>query len=840
MKLSTLSLAVILSIAGMNPVLAADSETGQQTLSDMLAGKIESKGLFSFYQDRSSGETLMLIRKEQLNTPLLYAAHTVDGLADTWDFRGFKREEKIVEFRRYFDRIDIVAKSPRFIFDEGSPLSRAKDANISEAVLASLKIEGEQDGKLVVNVDELFLSDALSQVSHRANGSSNKEQFQLGKLDTGKSRIIKKRTYDNNVDVVAEYVFNNDNPRGVGSVALTDPRVAAIKIQHSFIELPENRFEPRRDDARVGYFTHQFDNKTSTTWAPYEDVIVRWDLQKQDPSATLSEPVKPITWWIENTTPYEWRDTIKQAVLTWNKAFEKVGFKNAIQVKIQPDDADWDAGDINYNVLRWMSSPKPLTNGYGGAVSNPLTGEILGADLILEYRFMRNNLAVEQIYSQGATASHYGSEAQASGLSAQLSCSSGHQLQEGQLLAQTLASGEMTQKAILEEGLRMLVMHEVGHTLGLNHNMKASTLWDEKEVHNKAVTQGALTGSVMEYAPVNLAPIGVEQGDYFQTELGPYDYWAIEYGYSVALDDKVAEKERLDAILRRSSERELAFGNDADDMRRTGMHIDPLIMTGDMSSNPVAYAVDRIALINRNLSELKGKTLVEGGSYQQLLTSVNVLYGEYKKQAVVISRQIGGVNIDRSFVDAGKTPGTVPYTPVAAETQKQAMNALAEYVFSENTLAALEPLYGYMQHQRRGFDHSGKNEDPKAHKMVLNLQSSVLSHLLHTNVLQRISDSELYGNEYGLYTFMNDLTSAIFIDSKALKSTSQNLQIEYVQRLIKVAGLGHDSKYGHLAKSSAVNQLQSILHRSLPWGADEATKAHKAYVDLLIEKAFEA
>ncbi|WP_028766805.1 zinc-dependent metalloprotease [Shewanella fidelis] len=838
MKISSLSLAVVLSMTCVYSAIAEVDES-QQSLQQILADKSESKGFFDFYQDRKTGETFMLVKESQLNKPILYTAHTIDGLADIWQFRGLKRDEKLLEFRRYFDRIDIIAKSSRFVFDESSPLRRSSEANLSEPVIASLKIQSEQSGKLLVNADDLFLSESLHRVSPWpiADAQENTKQFKLGQLDITKSRIVNNRGYDNNIDVTVEYAFNNDNPWGVGSKALTDPRVASITIQHSFFELPNTDFEPRLDDARVGYFQHQFDNKTSADWAPYEDVIVRWDLQKKDPSATLSEPVVPITWWIENTTPHEWRDTIKHGVLTWNKAFEKIGFKNAIQVRVQPDDANWDAGDINYNVLRWVSSPEPLSNGYGDAVSNPFTGEILGADLILEYRFMRNTWAQQQMYSQGGANSLQDDANDLSAQQSNLNCSLGHQLQLGQLLAQSIALEDMTQEAVLEQGLQMLVMHEIGHTLGLSHNMKASSLWDEREVHNKSITQGVLTGSIMEYAPINLAPIGVEQGDYFQTELGPYDFWAIEYGYSVGLKDKSAERKRLDKILSRSGDKGLAFANDADDMRRSGTHIDPMSMTGDMTSNPVAYAVERMALINHNLGELKKTALVKGESHQQLLTSVNALYGDYKKQAVIISRQIGGVNVERSFVGDNTR---APYTPVTVEKQQQAMNALAKYVFSEQALMSIEPLYGYMQHQRRGWDSSGINEDPKAHQMVLNMQSSVLNHLLHKNVLQRISDTELYGNKYDLNTYLSELTSTIFVDSQALKSTSQNLQIEYVNRLINIAGIGLESAYSHIHKSAALYQLQAIVERSTPWEANEQTKAHKAYVDLLIEKALQA
>jgi hypothetical protein len=181
-----------------------------------------------------------------------------------------------------------------------------------------------------------------------------------------------------------------------------------------------------------------------------------------------------------------------------------------------------------------------------------------------------------------------------------------------------------------------------------------------------------------------------------------------------------------------------------------------------------------------------------------------------------------------------------PYTPVSKTTQKAAMSALANYVFAPDTLAAMQPLYTHLQHQRRGFSHFGKNEDPKGHKMVLNIQRSVLNQLLHPSVLQRMSDTALYGNDYSLSSYMQDLTTAIFVEQKSVNSMSQNLQIDYVERLIKVASIGKKSAFDNLAKTSALYQLQMITEQSIPWAADDTAKAHKAYLDLIIKKALEA
>lgn len=836
MKITNIALALSLALTVNGHAIAAKKEEKKpETLAEMIKDKTEFVGIFTLYQDAKTGKNLMVINESQLNTPFVYFAHTVDGVTDAGHFRGSYRETKLIEFRKHFDRIDIVSKTPRYKFDENSALARSADANISEAVLASIKIDKEEDGKIAFDVDKLFLSEALHKVSPWVNPDDKnaKKRFKLGKLDDKKSRIVNQRPYANNLDVIVDYVFSNANPSVRGSAAISDPRNVSIKVQHSFVALPENDYQPRQDDARIGYFTNQFDNMTSADWAPYEDVIKRWDLQKKDPSAALSEPVKPITWWIENTTPVEWRDTIRDAVLAWNTSFEKAGFKNAIEVKIQPDDADWDAGDINYNVLRWTASPRPPFGGYGPALANPLTGEILGSDIMLEYVFMKNRWMYDTLYTQGAaTLTEHMSDSK-------LHCSLGHSIQENMLLAKGLGTGaNIEDKEILRQGLTQLVLHEVGHTLGLNHNMKSSILWNEKDVHDKRKTQGIVTGSVMDYAPANIAPIGMQQGDIFQTKPGPYDDWAIEYGYSQALADADAEQQRLEKILARSSEHALAFGNDADDMRAPGRHIDPRIMIGDMSSNPAAYAADRMALINKLFTELKDKATVEGESYQQLVTSANILFGSYRTQAGVVSRQIGGVYVERNVV--GDDKNGAPFTPVPLERQQQAMQILAKNVFAPDVLVSMQPLYNYLQQQRRGFNHYGKNEDPKPHNMILGMQKLVLAQLLHPAVMLRISDSAMYGNEYSLSQFMDDLTASIFVDSKKANSLSHNLQIEYVNQLIAIAGLGKASKHDNLAKAAALYQLNKIADISTPWGADTAAKAHKQYIDRLISKALEA
>ena len=228
-----------------------------------------------------------------------------------------------------------------------------------ESELEEFQDEGlplEEEDEFLINVSSLFVSESLTPIKPIPYPEGPPPDFVWGQLSAEKSRILSFHNYPQNTDVEIEYVFENPPSYGYKEEDAADPRNISISLRYSLIEMPENDFEPRLADQRVGYFTERITNLTSVDLTPYDDLINKWDLQKKNPEEVLSEPVKPITFWLENSTPKDLIPYIKEGVLAWNSAFEKAGFKNAVAVKVQPDDADWDAGDIRYNVLRWTSS----------------------------------------------------------------------------------------------------------------------------------------------------------------------------------------------------------------------------------------------------------------------------------------------------------------------------------------------------------------------------------------------------------------------------------------------------------------------------------------------------
>jgi Met-zincin/Domain of unknown function (DUF5117) len=702
--------------------------------------------------------------------------------------------------------------------------------------MLSEKIEATDKGekKYLIKCDALFLKETLGQVKPARFPNAPPTAFALGNLDKDKTKIVSIKNYPENSDVLVEFVYSQDAPLNGGGGGVTDARNVSIQVQNSFVRLPQNDFQARLDDPRVGFFTQQVNDMTSAGATPYRDMINHWFLKKKDPNAALSEPEQPIVWWIENTTPIEFRETIREAVLQWNMAFEKAGFKNAVVVNIQPDNATWDAGDIRYNVLRWTSSPNPPFGGYGPSFVNPRTGQILGADIMLEFVYHTNRVKYDKLFHLSNAAYEQAHETEVNPEFSRF-CSFGEIMQENMLFGQTalIAAGatDLEMKEMKREAMMELVMHEVGHTMGLNHNMKASQLFTPEQLYDKEFIKGkSLVGSVMDYTAINVTRDRSKQGQYYTPALGPYDLWAIEFGYK-----PVKSNDELNAILARSTEPQLIFGNDADDMRSPGKAIDPRVNTGDLSSDQIRYSTDRFELVNDLMKNIKTQYSTPGQSYQEMRQAFFILNGQYDGAATTISRFVGGVYVDRAMI--GQAGATKPYTPVSYADQKRAMSALGKYVFSPDAYKVPNDLFNHLALQRRGFNFFNGPEDPKMHERVMASQRGVLSHLLHQNTLQRIVDSQLYGNTYSLGEMMTDLTGSIFNADMAgnVSTFRQNLQVEYVKILINISA---SKDYMHAVKSMAIYTLKD-LRAKLPATGDLSTRAHREHLKTLITNALE-
>ena len=833
-----------------NPIAAQTAEPAAQTsdtdeadsdalprIASFIEDSVAVPGFFDLYQENSSGTVYLRIPADQLDQELIYTATVTDGVVETGLFRGQYRDNKILKLQRHFDRIEVVQPNTRFYFDPESPLSRAADANAPGAVLAVMDIvaqdttedagAGAEPSAVLVDFTPVLLSENLTQIKPaKKPGAKPGKALTLGKFTRERSKIVRLASYPDNALVHTNLVYEVAAPVVSGGDDVTDARAMTASVQHSFIKMPDVGYEPRLDDYRVGFFTDRITDMTSRDPAPYRDVIKRWHLVKKHPEMAVSDPVEPIVWWLENTTPLEFRNMITRAALSWNSAFEAAGFSNAIVVKQQPDDADWDAGDIRYNVLRWTSSATPPFGGYGPSFSNPRTGQIIGADIMLEFAFLTNRLRIQNLlqpddFAHNGVHEHY--------------CSLGAQMQADYLFAQQALlatdAGPALSERLTEDSIYMLILHEIGHTLGLTHNMRASQLQSDVFDAQAVETQG-LSGSVMDYEAVNVAPEGKTQTWFYQKRPGPYDAWALQYGYGEYSDAQ------LQALLAQSTQAELVYGNDADDMRRSGNGIDPHINIYDLSNDAIGYAEMRLAHLRTVQDRLPEQ--YRGESYQGLVNAFAALMSQYRRSGGVVSRYVGGVHIDRQPPNVSRRQ---PYTPVSAAQQRRAMDVLNRYLFAPDVLQGAEPLLVRLQPQRRGFDFFGKPEDPKVHEALLRVQKSVLSHLLHPTTLQRLVDTRRYGGRYSAHEMLQTLSDGLFAADLAgnVNSYRQNVQIEYVGML--EAALA-SSEYSHNIKAAIYAQLRQ-LSDSLAGkiGAkgyvmlNAATQAHTNYLDFTLRKA---
>ncbi|MDC0991090.1 zinc-dependent metalloprotease [Gammaproteobacteria bacterium] len=749
----------------------------------------ELNGFMNILHETEEDKYYLIIEEDKINKEFIYFAYILNGPQDVGASGGSMGDGSILEFRKFKDDIGLYKINTKYKYDDSNKISQSKLTNIIEAFMGRFKVVVKEDNKYLISADKLFLSEMLTSVTPNIP-KEYMEYYDLniGKIDKSKTYINDVRNYPKNTAIEINYGFFNPRPKPGGSVdAVADKRYTFISSRHLFVEMPDDKFEPRIADQRIGYFSEKVTDLSSYDSYPARDLMNRWRLIKKNPEAELSEPVEPIVYWVENSTPEEIRPFVVKGIEGWNAAFEKAGFKNAVVAKIQPDDAEWDAGDIQYNVVRWASTPNPQFSGYGPSIANPRTGEIIAADIVQEFNAIKRGYTYRKLW------------------------------------------GYTEDNDPLEQWIVSLTMHEVGHTLGLRHNFKSSWIYNADDIHNVSITGKSHIGSVMDYDPINLAPAGTAQGNFFPHGPGIYDKWAIEFGYTPNMTD-----EERDLILAKASIPEYVFGTDGDAMGSPGSNTDPRAKRYDLSGDPVTYTSRRIEILDAKIKELPSIFLVDGNTSTEFRSNFFSLVREKGRFMEGVSRLIGGVYSNRTVNGTDLTP----FEAVAYEDQKKAMSLITSKLLSNNAFIFDENILKYLQYEKRAAYSSSErgNEDPQLHEVVLGLQGRVLAHILHPRVMTRLVDSSQYGNTYLPNEVLDDLQEGIFVAKEVPTTFKMNLQSNYVDGLIK--GLS-DSDYDEISRSAIYNSLIKIeTFTKRLYGTDEL-KNHLKFLNWKINKALE-
>ncbi|MEH2123797.1 zinc-dependent metalloprotease [Nostoc sp.] len=833
------------------------------------------EGLFTLYCSEDSGKVFLELKPKQLNKDYLAIVTLESGVGESGIYSGLPLSDFIFYFRRVNNRLHFVVRNVKFRTNS-IPEQRSLARSFSDSVLYSLEIATiePKNKNILIDLNGLLMQDfpgltPLLKYSLQADY----------RLDARKSYFGDVNSFPENVEIDSIYGFSS--LEGSDLIAVPDSRALTLKVHYSFSQLRENNgYIPRLADDRVGYFTTTFqDLSNNNAHESYVRYINRWHLEPSDPNAPLSPPKKPIVYWIENAVPLEYRDAIHEGVLMWNKAFEKAGFQNAIEVQQMPDDANWKPADVHYNTIRWFNS---LDAGFakGPMRVNPFTGEILDADIIVDanmvrlvqqeyHALMEANSSLNTNSCQENTKGHedagkfldkFASSSSARFFSSE-SCygmESSNQAAMGALalsmLPDTTPSSE-TIKEYVHQYLRSLIAHEVGHTLGLRHNFHGSTMLAPQELNNTEITHTkGLVGSVMDYVPVNIAPQGVQQGDYFPGVIGPYDEWAIEYGYkkcpSTTLEVTIPESEKsfLDQIALESPQPELSYASDEDIW-----DINPLANVWDMSSDVLLYSQWQMDNARFMWQRLDKGYLSKGESYSNLRLKFNKVLKYYFRNATLLSKYIGGQSFRRLHASNNTAWA---FVPVSLLKQRQALTKLQEYVFADDAFSFSPQLLNQLAPSR--WEHWGNSApnnrlDYPIHDRISSFQSAILRSLLASDRLNRLQDIELKtlpGEALSMPELFDTLQTGIWTEvfapgePKPISSIRRSLQREHLNILLQMMlGTTSTPEDGRTLAWYELRQLQKAINvklKQLGESLDIYTLAHLEASGDRITKALNA
>ena len=737
-------------------------------------------GFLNFYWEETSGKLWLEIDK--LDTEIIYQQSLPAGLGsnDIGLDRGLLGATSIIKFTRVGRKILMI--SPNYAYravTKNNNEKRAVEQSFAQSTLWGFTIEAESNNKVLVDATDFILRDAMRIANRIRSAQQGNYAF-----DKSRSAIYLERTKNFPLNTEIEATITLTNADGIvgNYVQSVTPSAEAITVRmhHSFVQVPDNDYRPRVFDARSSFInTSYFDYSTPVSEPIEKNFIIRHRLKKKDPDAAMSEPVKPIIYYLDNGTPEPIRSALLEGAGWWNQAFEAAGYKNAFQVRILPDSAD--PMDLRYNMINWVHRS---TRGwsYGAAVVDPRTGEIIKGNVTL------GSLRVRQDYliAQGLLAP----------------------FENGMP-----ADDKMLKMAL--ERLKQLAAHEVGHTLGLVHNYASS-------VSKRA--------SVMDY-PHPLARLNangeIDLSNAYDDKIGEWDKVSITWGYQ-DFPNTVNETTALNKILTDATKKGLQFISDRDARAAGGLH--PYAHLWDNGSDPVTELNEVIKVRNKALAQFGEKNIRPGMPMAMLEDVLVPVYLYHRYQLEAVTKWVGGLN----YTYALRGDGQLITKSLTKEEQLKALNAMMgcispEFLLMPDDIVKLIPPrpsgYGFTRElfkKRTGlaFDALAPAETAA---------DFPLSFLFNTERINRMVEYEAANNGLGLNEMINVLLNKTW--KSARRTGMQKLIQQQTEQIILTYLLAAsiDDNTSFTAKAvvqKALGDLKKYIEAQQKTVKDESQQAH--------------
>ena len=591
-------------ISALFLVSSLSAQKNNKTIDSLTNGMKLTEGVINAYKN-DDNKMYFEINKDLLNVEILVVTRLaqIPSGYSAYINAGSKTSEQVIEFQKKNNSINIRQLSFNNVANQEDPINQSVIENNFPPILASFEIKNSGVNSFLIDVSNYFLNDSPG---FNIINSRIKEQYKIGNVDKKRSSIDSARSFPENIEILNTLTFDTKKPPRENKT-----KTFSFQVNHSFILLPEDRMKLRYYDERVGWFTvNKIDYSSEALKSDSYKLIRRWRLEPKNEEAYLNgelvEPKKQIVYYLDPATPIKWRPYFKKGIEDWNSVFEKAGFKNAIVAKEPPsieEDPDFSPEDIRYSTVRYVAST--TRNATGPSVSDPRTGEILESDIIWYHNHLRS-YRNRYLLETGA--------------------------------ANPKARTLNTPKEEIGEMMRMVISHEIGHALGLPHNMKASSAYPVDSLRSGKFTQKmGIAATIMDYARYNYIAQPGDKNIRFVRQLGPYDDYSIEWGYRYfPRKNLLQEKEILTKYVDQKSLNPIyMFGSSRGD---------PNTQTENIGDDPIkasTYGLKNLKIVANNFMDWIHEP---NKDYSDLNEIYDELLGVYSRYIFHVIGIVGGIN----------------------------------------------------------------------------------------------------------------------------------------------------------------------------------------------------